>query len=97
MFGTEEEADEEIDHQAADDDDREGALRVRPDVVRQGGREQAERRHEHREDDRAQTQHRALDDGILEVHATGTQLVDVLHHDHADLHAHAEEGEEPEA
>ena len=50
--------------ESSDDDDREGPLRIRPDGMRESGRQKAKCRDQHGDHDGTQPQNRALDRGI---------------------------------
>ena len=62
-----------------------------------GGRQQTQRRHQHRHHDGAQPQHRAFHRGVHDGMAARAKLIDVLQHDHAGLHRDAEQREKPNA
>lgn len=63
-----------------------------------GGRgQQPEGRHQHGHHDGPQTADGALHRGFHDGHAARSQLVDVLHHDDADLHRRSEEGQEADS
>ena len=83
--------------QPADDDDGEGALRVRADAVRESGGQQAQGRDQHGHHDGAKAEHGAFDGGVFDGVSAGAQLVDVLEHDDAGLHRDAEQRQEADA
>ena len=74
-----------------------GRCESEPMPCEMAARQQAQCGHQHRHHDGPQPQHRAFDGGVLDGVAARAQLVDVLQHDHAGLHRHAEQRQESDA
>ena len=84
-------------HQAAHNNDGEGALRIRANAARKRRRQQAEAGDQHSHHDRAQTLHRTINGCFKDVVAPHAQLIDVFQHDDPGLHGHAKERQESDA
>ena len=84
-------------HQAADDHDGKGTLRIRADAMRERRRQQSQRGHQHGHHDGAKPQDGAFHRGIVNRMAADAELVDVFDHDDPDLHGDAEQGQESDA
>src|SRR5579883_675219 len=95
--GQEERAHHQVHDQSTNDDDGEGPLRIRSDRMRNRRGQQSERGHQHRHHDRPETPGGSFDRGLLDGHAGGPELVNVLDHDHARLNRGAEQRQESHA
>src|SRR5271168_2104671 len=93
----EKDADQQIGEKSADDDDGKRALGIGADAVREGGGKQAEGGDEHGHEDGPEAEHGSFGRGLLDGVAAAAKLVDVLDHDDAGLHGHAEQSEKAHA
>src|SRR5215469_6236685 len=95
--GQEEDADQQLEGQAADNDDSERPLRVRANFMGHGGGEQSQGSHQHGHHDGTQAQRSSFLGGFLYRAASHAKLVDVFHHDDAGLHGDADQRQETQA
>ena len=89
--------DDQVGKQTTDNDNRKRPLRIGPDAVRERRRQQAQRGNQHGHRNRPKPQHRAFHRGIFNVIASSPKLVNVLHHDDADLHRNAKQRKKSDA
>src|SRR5450755_831012 len=87
--GQQDNAQEHGGDQSADDNNGEGPLGIRSDLVRQGGGQESESCHQHGHHDGTKPQNRAFDRSVDNRVASRTELVDVFEHDYTCLHRYA--------
>ena len=86
--------DEQVRNEAANDDDGKRSLRVRSDAMGERRGQQAQGCDQHGHHDRSKPKHRAFHGSFFNVVPAGPKLIDVFHHDHADLYRHAKQRKE---